>query len=212
MVRACPRPGSPRSPSRRRCAAAQRSSRAPDRGQAASARLGSPAQLDQEAATGRLHLIEDVLEAAVAAVVRVGHVEIAVSGGVERAQQADAVLGAGRRDGAQRRDVLRVGAEDEVEGPRSPRRSPGARSPRARCRGRGRPRSRVGPAVSRHARRPCRRCRPRSRRRGPPAASRWRMTPSAVGDLQMFPMQTNRIRTARRYAASIPDAVCWPPR
>ena len=83
-------------------------------------------------------LIEDVLEPEFAAVVRVGHVEVAPEpGGVDRAQQGGiTVLCAGRRDDTQRPRVLHVGTPGSGRSPRSPRRSPGARCPRGRCRGR----------------------------------------------------------------------------
>ena len=58
------------------------------------------------------------------------------------------------------------------------------------------PRSRARPAARRRASRRCRRCRSRSRPRGRRSRTSWRMTPSAVGERQMFPRQTKSRRTA----------------
>ena len=144
---------------------------APERGRRG-ARRSQPAgrpQVVEQPAAGRLDEVEHVLEAVVAAVVGVGHVEV---GGprrrrVELPQQVDL------RPRVRRQERLagRAGCAGRRRGsgrsPRSRRAPPAAPRPRARCRAPAPPRSRAGRAGRRRASRRCPRCRPRRRPRAP---------------------------------------------
>ena len=144
-----------------------RGSRAP--GGSVTARAG--ADLLEQALAGRLHDREDLLEAVLAAVVGVGHVEVPLPGasGVELAQQPHL---RGRPRPSRRASAGRAGS-------RRPSRASGrsARNPRARRAAPGRPASRPAGGRRRGAARRARcprarrRCR-RSRARSAPQARR----------------------------------------
>ena len=144
------------------------------------------------------------------AVVRVGDVEVGrASRGPDRTRAAAAPCPAASPSGenvTQLGQVLAVHRQQQVEVLEVARGGPGARRPAALT-----PRTRGGLGGRAHgrarrpcARSPCPRCRSRTRARGRPRARGERMTPSAVGERQMLPMQMKRMRFSSAARRSSP--------
>ena len=158
-------------------------------------RAASPARICASSpAQAACTMVEHLARSRRPAVVGVGHVEVAPprAGRVELAQQA-APSRARPRSGASARSSRRF--ERSIasirSNPRSPRRAPAARRPSSAI-----PRP-AAAAVARASgglptcQRRCRRSRARSRSCSPASRTSARITPSAVGERQMLPRQTN---------------------
>ena len=142
-----------------------------------------------------------MLESVVAAVVRVGHVEVGAPLGAGSNSRRRWTSRPRRGVGAPAAQVVAVGAvqrEDQVEVVEVRRARPGARRPSSVDPARAAPpRWRARRAARRRASRRCPALSTSTASSSPGSRTSPRITPSAVGERQMLPMQTNRIRTTR---------------
>ncbi len=163
--------------------------------------------LVEQAGRGLLGEVQHAFEARRPAVVRIGHVldiRVAAANSMNRRMRP------WNSSGARSSSVARfkpIHCHDQVEALEIVVAAPGVRAAVAgRCRGARLPRWHVRPAAHRRDSRACRPNRSPSARCGARCCTTRRNTPSAVGERQMLPMQTNSTRiycfTGARPAAS----------